>query len=146
MKPDQWNEELRRDAPTLHGLPKSDPFVVEQGFFDRFPHEVQALATKPARTSWRLWLKRTAVALPALAVLIFTLHSLQPTAAPVADEASYDDLLYSSVADQMGTDEVLENADADDWPEFTTVTLQLSTDEALAYVDHNQIDLNEYLY
>lgn len=139
------NEELHRDAPFLAKLPKSDPFQVEAGFFDRFPHEVQALAARPAPSSWIVWVKRAAVALPAMAILLFAIHSLRPSTDKAHAEMPDDDLLLSSLADQMGTDDILEAADTDEWPEFSTVSVQLTPEEALAYVDNNQIDLYEYL-
>ena len=35
-------DELKHLAPTLHGLKRTDPFTVPDGFFERFPHQVQA--------------------------------------------------------------------------------------------------------
>jgi len=58
--------ELARTAPTLHGLPKVDPFVVPDGFFERFPHAVgDAIAARERRVNgvWRPWM-RWALAVP----------------------------------------------------------------------------------
>lgn len=49
MDPRNEHDELK-DAPTLRALPKVDPFVVPEGFFERFPHQVQA-KTGARRTS-----------------------------------------------------------------------------------------------
>ncbi len=42
-----------QDAPLLRSLPMHDPFVVPDGFFDRFPSEVkQRIALRPRRMAW----------------------------------------------------------------------------------------------
>ena len=70
------NEELRKSAPTLFGLPKHDPFIVPAGFFERFPHEVQVMVTTPKHSAFGVWVKRTAFALPLLALSTFCVRSL----------------------------------------------------------------------
>jgi len=67
------HDELERLAPKLHGLPKTDPFTVPDGFFERFPHQVQAAIAEGARTPVRAWTwwKRAAIALPVIALLAF---------------------------------------------------------------------------
>ncbi|MBS1942325.1 MAG: hypothetical protein JST38_15750 [Bacteroidetes bacterium] len=146
MKTDNFDKELRAQAPRLGEIPKADPFLVEKNFFDRFPHEVQALAAKPNKAAWPVWVKRAAIALPAMAVLLFAVHTLRPTSVPMAVDPQSDDQVLAAVADQMGTEEILDATEEADWPEFSTVTVQLTPEEAAAYVDQNQIDLNEYLY
>ncbi|MBX2972574.1 MAG: hypothetical protein KF797_05690 [Flavobacteriales bacterium] len=42
-------------APTLRSLPRKNPFVVPEGFFDRFPHAVQQQAIEAQRTAGRGW-------------------------------------------------------------------------------------------
>lgn len=67
-------------APTLRSLPRTNPFVVPDGFFDRFPHTVQQQAIDAERTAGRGWLlfgriPATRLALggaAALAVAIFS--------------------------------------------------------------------------
>lgn len=136
---------LRKDAPVLFGLSKQDPFRIEDGFFERFPHEVQALASKPASPPVFPWLKRAAVALPAMALVLFAVHSLRspevsPVIAPVTEEA-----LLSTTMDQFDTRSILGGVTEDEWPAFDSVTVQLTPNEALAYVDQHDIDLTEYL-
>lgn len=145
IKEGTYGEDLAREAPLLSSLPKSDPFLVEPGFFERFPHEVQALASKPARAYWPLWIRRAAMALPAAALVLFTLHSLRPEAGQPTDGLPDENELIYSLSGQLSTDEILDGATAEEWPEFGTVTIELTPEEALAYVDHNQIDLNDYL-
>lgn len=139
------SEELARIAPLLSGLPKSDPFVVDPVFFERFPHEVQALASKPTRANWPVWLRRAAVALPAAALVLLTLHSLRPEKGLATGAMADTDVLMYAVSSQLDTDEILDGTTEDEWPEFGEVTIELTPEEALAYVDQNQIDLNDYL-
>ena len=137
---------IRKDAPVLFGLSKQDPFLVEDGFFERFPHEVQALASKPVRGPLFIWLRRAAVALPAMALVLFAVHALRspevsPVAAPITEET-----LLSTAMDQFDTRTLLAGITEEEWPAFDSVTVQLTPNEALAYVDQHDIDITEYLY
>lgn len=144
------NEELRKSAPTLFQLPEHDPFIVPEGFFERFPHEVQAMVATPRRAPLGLWLKRAAFALPVLAAIAFGIHSLSdhhllgtdalPSIALSSEEAAH----YTASID-MDTEDILAGADAAEWPVFDSVTVQLTPDEALAYVDRENIDLTEII-
>lgn len=40
------------EAPLLRSIPKVDPFVVPEGFFEQFPHQVQAAIAKKKAASW----------------------------------------------------------------------------------------------
>ncbi len=51
-----------------------------------------------------------------------------------------------SIADQMGTEDIIEQLGNEDRPGLGAVAMQLTPEEAGAYLDENQIDLNEYLY
>lgn len=145
MKELNDNKELQRSAPTLFGLPKQDPFVVEDSFFQRFPHEVQALASKSAQTPAFTWLKRAAVALPAVALVLFAVFSLRGPGTSVASAPVTEEALISAASEQFDTETILANVPAEDWPVFDSVTVQLTPTEALAYVDQHDIDLTEYL-
>lgn len=46
MKSNNTIDELH-DAPLLKGIPAHDPFVVPEGFFERFPHQVQERMRTP---------------------------------------------------------------------------------------------------
>lgn len=137
---------LRKDAPVLFGLSKQDPFRVEDGFFERFPHEVQALANKPGKVPLFLWLKRAAVALPAMVLVLFAVHSLRSTEVPLAAIPAPEEALLSTTSDQFDTQSILAGLPEQEWPAFDAVTVQLTPNEALAYVDQHDIDLTEYLY
>ncbi len=146
MKELNDNEELQRSAPTLFGLPKQDRFVVEDGFFERFPHEVQALASKSARAPLSIWLKRAAVALPAMALVLFAVHSLRGPEVSHASVPVSEEAWLSATLDQFDTRSILAGIPDEDWPQFDSVTVQLTPNEALAYVDQHDIDLTDYLY
>ncbi len=143
---DNWNEDLRGEAPLLHAIGKQAPFVVEPDFFERFPHQVQALANKPTPSRRVYWLKRGAFAIPALAVLAFAFHTLRPADGKPSATLYYDDQLMFSIADQMGTEDIIEQLGNEDRSGLEAVAMQLTPEEAGAYLDENQIDLNEYQY
>ena len=144
---DQLDEsELRKDAPVLFGLSKQDPFLVEDGFFERFPHEVQALASKPTKAPMFTWLKRVAIALPAAAVVLFAIHSLRTPEVPVASVPITQEALLSTTSGQFTTQSILTGLPEKERPTFDSVTVQLTPSEAMAYVDQHDIDLTEYLY
>lgn len=146
MEPANDTDDLRRTAPTLSGLPKLDPFVVEPGLFERFPHEVQARVAQPDRPVRGVWLKRAAVAIPALAVVLFTWQATRPGAPAPSTAWPTDEQVYNAMADELDMEELVGSVENADLPAFDEVTVQLTPDEALDYVDQHQIDLNEYLY
>jgi hypothetical protein len=77
---------------------------------------------------------------------LFAVHAVQPKidAQPVA--ISVDNGMIDELAGQMDTDEILAEAGNEGLQNLGEVTVQLSPEEALAYIDQNQIDLNDYLY
>lgn len=145
MKELNDNEELQKGAPTLFGLPKYDPFVVEAGFFERFPHEVQTMAFKSKAAPLSIWLKRAAVALPALAVVLFAVHSLRDPKVSLASDPVAEETMLATASDPFDTRSILAGIPEEEWPAFDAVTVQLTPNEALAYVDRHDIDLTEYL-
>ncbi|MGB3524618.1 MAG: hypothetical protein WBB32_01495 [Flavobacteriales bacterium] len=150
MKDHNEENELRKDAPMLFGIPKQDPFAVEEGFFERFPHEVQARVGTPQRAPIGIWLKRAAFALPVLALLVFGIHTFTgdtlPNRKPVASITISPEAaaLYMASTD-FDTPELIADVPTAEWPDLGTVTMQLSPDEALAYVDLENIDLTELI-
>lgn len=147
MKTERSNEDLRLEAPLLEALRgQPDPFIVEPGFFEHFPHQVQAMATARKASAFPVWLKRVAIALPVAGLVLFAVHAVQPKidAQPVA--ISVDNGMIDELAGQMDTDEILAEAGNEGLQNLGEVTVQLSPEEALAYIDQNQIDLNDYLY
>ncbi|MBK9059504.1 MAG: hypothetical protein IPL81_06405 [Flavobacteriales bacterium] len=150
MKELNDNEELQRSAPTLFGLPKQDPFVMEDGFFARFPHVVQALVSAPRSTHYGIWLKRAAFALPVVALIAFGIHRLSDDTLPSGNAVtsitiSPDEADQYMASTHLDTQELLADLPASAWPDLGTVTVQLSPDEALAYVDQENIDLTDLI-
>lgn len=146
MQHERGTDDLRNMAPTLSALAKHDPFVVEPGVFERFPHQVLASVAQQARPVRSLWLKPVAMAVPALAAVLFTWHALRPGAPSVSTAWPMDDQVYSTLADELDTYELVEAVEAGDLPAFDEVTVTLTPEEAMDYVDQHQIDLNEYLH
>lgn len=91
------------NAPLLGGIPKVDPFVVPQNFFERFPHQVQASIAererKPSLGNWLTWRWRYA-AVPALvAALVIVLYQTSDTpGTPTVNSETYavydDEVLF----------------------------------------------------
>jgi hypothetical protein len=122
------------DAPLLRSIPKAAPFVVPDGFFDRFPMEVQAAiaADRPVRTlaKWQrlAWLRPAALggALAALGMAAWLL--IAPERAPDLDtmawatEAVMDDPYL--LADTPGAEAL----------ELPGIAHDLSADEVAAYL------------
>ncbi|MFZ1692091.1 MAG: hypothetical protein WAT74_02745 [Flavobacteriales bacterium] len=87
------------EAPLLRSIPKVDPFVVPEGFFEQFPHQVQAaIAKKKAASWWSRLLPSTPafrVAWASAAVLVAALawfnRPSAPETAPESPLASSDD-------------------------------------------------------
>ena len=141
MEDHHEQEELERLAPTLMGLPKRDPFAVPDGFFDRFPHAVQAHVTSRPAPVVR-WLRRAAIALPVLALLTlgaWWLTRPEPGTADLAVEvpapASEEDLYLLA-----GDDLYAELALSDDL-EAPAPDLELSAEELALYYELNGTDV-----
>lgn len=140
-------EDLKHHAPTLAGLPARDPFVVSEGFFDRFPHEVQAvIAARASHGSARygaLWLRRAALALPLIAILIMAWWSIRT-------EPGTTELAVISAPSVEGLS-ALEERDLlallsdEDLNAMGTVAIDLDEDEMAAYVEHEGLDLTDYV-
>lgn len=139
--------DLRHTAPLLHGIAKGDPFVVPDGFFERFPHQVQGLVAKPRQRAFLPW-KRAAIALPLLVLLgigIFRWADDGPTdgTSPAALALDATDL---SDADLEEADlHELFLATNDTVSPWASIGLDLSDSEFLAYAEHEGIDLSELI-
>jgi hypothetical protein len=62
MEPHEQHDELKK-APFLRSLPKVDPFVVPEGFFEGFPHAVgsRILKQRSKRAGWSAFILRPSV-------------------------------------------------------------------------------------
>lgn len=81
------------EAPLLRSIPKVDPFAVPEGFFEQFPHQVQAIVAKKKAASWWTKLLPTTpafrVAWASAAVLVAALAWFnRPSATETAPESS----------------------------------------------------------
>lgn len=145
-------DDLKRSAPTLFGLPKADPFVVPEVFFDRFPHEVQGLVTakQHRRSTWSDW-KRVAIALPALALLgLGVWWAARPMPEPDHLAALANASLTDGELDALGDDELAALTEevmplADPQQELGQVGIQLNDDELMAYFEGEGVDMNELI-
>lgn len=146
MEPETDINELRQVAPRLANIRKEDPFRVSDGFFEQFPHRVQAMAVDKRTSRTGAWMKRMAIALPLVATVAVCTHLLrrETGSAPVinitAEEAAR--LLPNGT---VSIQEILSTAEPSDWPDLGAVTMQLTPDEAAAYVDREGIDLTNLI-
>ncbi len=146
------SDDMKRSAPTLFGLPKTDPFVVPEGFFDRFPHEVQGLLTarRPNDGLRSVW-KRVAMALPVVALLgLGSWWALRPAQLPMPVYSIATAPLNDGELDQLNDDELLALTEdvsplADPAEAMGQVEIQLNDDELIAYLDGAGVDYNELI-
>jgi hypothetical protein len=145
MDPLNEHDELKHSAPMLAGLPKADPFVVPDAFFEQFPHQVQAhvVAASTRQRSWSGW-KRVAIALPVVALLAFGAWRLlrtQPVNEPeVAVTPLTDDELiaYDDI-------DPLSWVEEEDLPPLGEVNIDLNDEDLLAYFEEEHTDLAELI-
>lgn len=146
------NEELKSDAPVLAGLPKADPFVVPEGFFDRFPHQVQASITaqQPAPDLAWPWWKRWVAALPVVLLAAVGIWMATRSNGPVETPAVAITPLTDGELDAIDDTEILAAFDDSDAGEIPAeglgeVALQLEEDELLAYLEHEDADMTDLI-
>lgn len=148
MTPNE-HDDIQRTAPLLHGIPKLDPFVESEDFFEHFPHQVQAAihANEKKPFSSRLWLRRLAFALPVIAlVMAGTWWALRTDSTPDSSTFSAETLPNDpSVIDDLDDADLLAYLDeVGDAPnDMGTVDVELSAPELLAYLEDSGTDLNE---
>ena len=152
MEPLNDSNELKRDAPFLAGLPKVDPFVAPDGFFERFPHQVQAAITaqRPAAEPAWAWWKRLSVALPIIALCGLAAWMLARGSAQVELPAVAVTPLTDGELDAIDDNEIFAAFDEDDANDMTAedlgeVGLQLNDDELLAYLENEDADITDLI-
>lgn len=136
------------DAPLLRSIPRTDPFQVPEGFFERFPHQLQSVVKRPRPLRTRLaeyWYSlhpAFRMAGVSLVLLLMALpfflerpnvseNSLAQTAAAEVD--AVDALYYD--------EESLLAALAADDEAFTAVGQGISDDDLTAYVEQQELPL-----
>jgi len=132
-----------RDAPLLKGVRGNDPFVVPEGFMDRFPHQVQQAATPMPRTvgaAWERarWYWPAGIAIGMLAVLFILRHpGTDPGATPLAEE-----LIDPYELGLLGSDDASTLLLEADGPTLADVYLPVTDDELLGYIASEEIALD----
>jgi len=144
---DPNNKDELKDAPLLRGIPEHDPFVVPNGFFDRFPQTVQAriAAQQPKAWSDRIAaLLRPRVVVGGLAFLavLATTWTLWPSIAPAGTVALGAAVEPEEVLSTDLDDELLFAALASDQPLLDAVDLALSDTELQAYLENEELPLD----
>ncbi len=129
------------EAPVLRGLKGgADPLVVPDGFFERFPHEVQAKVVARRPTLTVLWVKRLAWSLGLIAVVLavwFALPQTQDTSLTpqeLALDVHPEELPVQThlVWDVYADDEVAL---------FGEVLLDLEEHEMIAYLERENVNV-----
>ncbi len=137
-----------KDAPTLSGLSRTDPFVVPDGFFDRFPTAMsERIAGPHARVTdagpWNLLSVRRyrvlGIAASVIALAIATFFFL-PDRTGTTDTALAEITLTPTELDAQELDETELLAMMD---EGTSLLGDgLSTDEMAQYLDNEELSLD----
>ena len=140
------HEDLKPLAPTLASIPKVDPFVVPDRFFERFPHQVQARVTAQAPgLRWSPWVKRLALALPVVAVLAGAWYILRTNEGPneqvavVIPETTLDEL------ELLDDPETLASLYESDGSGVASADVDLTDDELAAWLETEQTDLSQLI-
>lgn len=140
------HDDLKPLAPTLASITKVDPFVVPEGLFERFPHQVQAHVTAQAPAArWSPWVKRLALALPLVAVLAGAWWMLRPPDAPV-DQVAVK--IPDATIDEL---ELLDDPEAfaalyvEGSHSQPTANVELSDAELAAWLEAEQTDLAQLI-
>lgn len=148
MEPLHDNDELK-DAPFLRSLPKADPFEVPDGFFDRFPHQVQATVTAQRAAASRGWSFGTSIALriagvTAIVALIATASFFFMRAEAGTDEIAATEITIAPNEidlDMMDDQDLF--AMIDDSPELISEAGEgLNHDEMAAYLENEELPLD----
>lgn len=139
-------EELRRLAPTLFGITAEEPFKVPAHFFDRLPHEVQAMvvakANKPEAFQW-LW--RLAIATPVVLVLLGAWWFLRDSGT-VENVAAAEEIAPTiEELDEVDEVDLFAALASDEGVTVNTLEVDLTDDELLDYLEQEHTDLNELI-
>ncbi len=128
------------DAPLLRGLKGgADPLVVPDGFFERFPHEVQAKVTRRAAPVDGIWMTRLAWSLGVVAVVLAVWFALPLMQDPVV--APQEMALDVHPEELPLNEHLVWDVYADDVPLFSEVLLDLEEHEMIAYLEHENVDV-----
>lgn len=138
-------EELRRLAPTLFGLPQTDPFVVPPHFFDQLPHAVQAKVVEQEQSRRVSFVWRLAIAAPVVLVLIGAWWFLHDRPSTGTTLANVEVLPTAEDLEALDEGELLSALSEDDAASALTLGTGLTDDELLSYLENEHPDLNELI-
>lgn len=136
-----------RDAPLLSKLRRSDPFVTPEGFFERFPQEVQQRIRQRERAAWSLrpvfrpaWVIGTTVI--ALILTVF-LVLREPTTPLLQAELTEEPAVMPDelVLDTWNTDQLLAEI-ASEEGSVSGVAHDLDAEELAAYIEHEELPID----
>ena len=143
------NEDLEHLAPNLARIPKMDPFHMEEGFFERFPHQVQALVAHEKRGAWpSVWVGRAAFTLPLIALLIGGWWFFRPLPQlPPADQVATTESLSTAELYMLEEDGLLADLAPEELPEHaaSSEAPALEADELAAYYELTGTDLTDLI-
>lgn len=136
-----------KDAPLLRSIPQHDPFVVPDGFFDRFPQTVQAGIAAQTSASWSDRLAavlRPRVVIGSLAglAIVATTWTLWPSEISDGTAALGVAVEPEEVLSTEVDDELLFAALMSDEPLLDAVDLPLSDTELEAYLENEELPLD----
>jgi hypothetical protein len=129
MDPNEDIGKLKKDAPTLFGLDKSEPFQAPEGFFDHFPHQLQEIVrdVRPGVSIpfWKGLLIATPLVLVIIAVsgILITMtngsmnRQQQFVVVDIEDVLTYDD-----------TEDLLAVLETDDLPYGIAEEIEISSE------------------
>lgn len=135
-------------APVLSGLAGRDPFVVPDSFFDRFPNEVRTiiLARKHRRSFFRTaWMYRAAIAIPSMALVAAVWWYAQRGPKHPGDQLASISIPSIDELSALEERDLLASIPSTELASLATVGIDLNDDELAAYVDHEGLDLTEYM-
>lgn len=140
------HDDLKPLAPTLASIPKMDPFVVPEGFFERLPHQVQArVTTRSTSLHWSPWVKRFALALPMVAVLAGAWWMLRSTDAPVEQVALVIPETTVDELELLDDPEALASLYESEGSSLASANVDLTDDELAAWLETEQTDLPQLI-
>lgn len=140
-------EDPLNDAPILRSLKaRPDPFVAPEGFFDRSPHLIQERVVKKDLPMSGIWMKRLALSIGVIAVVIAVWWAL-----PVTDRSAADpiepELVIDVSPDELPLNESLLWAvqNDPDQPLFEEVMIELEEEELMAYLEYENVDVEHLI-
>lgn len=150
-----FDQDPLNDAPLLRSVPRTDPFEVPEGFFDRFPELVMAKVERPLPLwlrAWNTWWKAhpalriasIALVIGAFAMPFMNMNGGQGSPdvyAGLETEAVRPDAVEALFYD----DESLMAALATDDEAFAAVGHGVSDEALAAYVDQQDLPLEQII-